>query len=203
MNTKPILPQPPYAALIFDCDGTLADTMPIHFQTWTATLRSFGVELNEEWFFKRNGISAKELIRTLNSEFGYSLDEKLTFADKQRRYIALAHTAVEIQAVADIARSHYGKVPMTVASGGHRPLVEATLDAIGLRYLFDTVVTVNDVAQGKPAPDIFLLAAKRLGVAPEECIVYEDSDGGIEAANRALMRVIDVRVLWRSEAGTF
>jgi beta-phosphoglucomutase-like phosphatase (HAD superfamily) len=185
----------PYAALIFDCDGTLANSIPVHIQTWVAALRSLGADLSEEWLYERRGMSAVELIQTLNSTFGYELDAMLVNTDRQRRYYDLVHTVVEIQVVADIARNHYGKVPMAVASGGDRAMVEATLDAIGLKSLFDTVVTINDVTQGKPAPDIFLLAAKRLGVGPENCIVYEDSEAGLEAAHRAGMRAIDLRGL--------
>ena len=88
---------------------------------------------------------------------------------------------------------------MAVASGGIRPVVERTLTATGLISLFDTLVTADDVMRGKPAPDIFLLAAERLAVAPADCIVYEDGDPGLEAARRAGMRAVDVRVLWRQE----
>jgi HAD superfamily hydrolase (TIGR01509 family) len=91
---------------------------------------------------------------------------------------------------------------MAVASGGERSIVEATLNTIGLRDFFNTIVSVNDVTRGKPAPDIFLLAAQRLGVTPSECIVYEDSEGGLEAAHRAQMRSIDVRVLWQYKCGS-
>jgi HAD superfamily hydrolase (TIGR01509 family) len=161
-----------------------------------AALRSLGADLSREWLYEQRGMSAMELIQTLNSTFGYEFDATVVNTDRQRRYHALVHTVVEIQAVADIARTHYGKVPMAVASGGDRSIVEATLDAIGLHSLFDAVVTVNDVNQGKPAPDIFLLAAKRLGVAPQDCIVYEDSDAGLDASHYAGMRAIDVRGLW-------
>jgi HAD superfamily hydrolase (TIGR01509 family) len=105
----------------------------------------------------------------------------------------------EIQAIAEIVRTHYGKVPMAVASGGERSVLEATLDSIKLRNFFGTIVSIDDVERGKPEPDIFLLASQRLGVAPEDCIVYEDSDGGLEAARRAGMRSIDVRILWQSK----
>lgn len=104
----------------------------------------------------------------------------------------MINTVKEVQAVAEVARSHYGKVPMAVASGGEMTVLEATLNNVRLRNLFDVVVSIDDVERGKPEPDIFLLAAQRLGTAPEDCIVYEDSDAGLEAARRAGMRSIDV-----------
>ena len=122
-----------------------------------------------------------------------------TQEDKERRYLEMLHTVQEIKAVADIARAHQGKVPIAVASSGMRRVVEQTLTATGLIGLFDVIVTADDVKHGKPAPDLFLLAAERLGVAPADCIVYEDGDPGLEAARRAQMRAVDVRVLWQDE----
>jgi beta-phosphoglucomutase-like phosphatase (HAD superfamily) len=119
-----------------------------------------------------------------------------TVRAKERRYTEALHEVQEIRAVADIARAHRGRVPMAVASGGLRPIVEATLTNLRLRPLFDAVVTADDVARGKPFPDMFLLAAEKLGVAPADCLVYEDGEPGIQAAHAAGMRVIDIRVLW-------
>ncbi len=162
----------PYKALIFDCDGTLADTLPVHYQVWSAALQQFQVEMTEEWYYQHAGLSSSELIRTLNETFDYQLDAHAINTDRLFRYQALidnrsfARYVKEIPAVAEVARSSYGEVPMAVASGGEREIVEAALDAIGLRNYFDAVVTLNDVANGKPAPDVFLLAAEQLGIAP-------------------------------------
>jgi beta-phosphoglucomutase-like phosphatase (HAD superfamily) len=193
-----IAPAKPYSALIFDCDGTLADTMPGHFAAWVAALRAGGGDITEERFYQNAGVTSAAIIEALNRDFGYALDIPATVEAKEKMYVEGLHEIVEISAVADIARAHAGKVPMAVASGGLRSVVHATLDAIGLRPLFDAVVTAEDVVHGKPAPDIFLRAAELLGVAPEDCIVYEDGDPGIVAARAAGMRVIDVRVLWAS-----
>lgn len=193
---KLIAPCPPYAALIFDCDGTLANTLPVHCQIWTAAFRQFGADVSEAWYYERTGLSAVELIQAFNQSFGYAIDERMVDTQRHQHFSNLIHQVQEVEAVAAIARANYGKVPMAVASNGQRSIVEPTVEAIGLRSLFNTIVTLNDVAEGKPAPDLFLLAAERMGVAPDQCIVYEDSDAGLEAARRAGMRWIDVRVLW-------
>lgn len=196
-NTTQIAPVPPYAGLIFDCDGTLADSLPVHFQTWVLAFQTFGADLPEAWFYERSGVSAFELIQMFNSSFGYELEAIALDTERQRQFKALIHNVQEVEAVAEIARANYGQVPMAVASNGQRAVVESTLDALKLRSLFNTVVTLEDVARGKPAPDLFLLAAERMGVAPTDCIVYEDSDTRLEAAERAGMCAIDVRVLWQ------
>jgi len=191
-----LTPPEPFSGLIFDCDGTLADTMPTHYFAWTAALKALGAEFNETQFYQMGGMPTEAIILALNEQYGYTMDPVATHQDKERRYLELLHQVTEIKAVADVARAYHGKVPMAVASGGAREIVEQTLRTVGLRGFFDVLATADDVEHGKPAPDVFLLAAERLGVAPTECIVYEDGDVGIEAARRAGMRSIDVRVLW-------
>ncbi|HEY9630595.1 MAG TPA: HAD-IA family hydrolase [Coleofasciculaceae cyanobacterium] len=193
-----IAPQPPYAGLIFDCDGTLADTLPVHFRAWQAALSQYGAALVEDWFHKRTGLTALEFIQEFNQTFGCTIDQHQLDLERQEQFSRLIHQVREVPAVAAIARLNYGKVPMAVASNGQRSVVESTLETIQLRSLFNTIVTLNDVELGKPAPQMFLLAAERMGVAPQDCIVYEDSDLGLEAARRAGMQGIDVRILERT-----
>jgi HAD superfamily hydrolase (TIGR01509 family) len=190
-----ITPQPPYGGLIFDCDGTIANTLPIHYLSWQAALYPYGATLAADWYHERTGLTALEFIQAFNQAFGYTIDEQVLDAARQQQFIDLIDQVQEVTAVAEIARANYGKVPMAVASNGQQQIVEATMEAIQLRPLFETIVTLQDVKAGKPAPDLFLLAAERMGVAPEHCIVYEDSDLGLEAARRAGMRWIDVRIL--------
>lgn len=190
-----------YRALIFDCDGTLANTLPVHYRSMADTLAQVGVSLTEDWFYKYCGLSALEMIAFLNQEFGYGLDPAWVNATRKSLFHERLQWVEEILPVTDIVRANAGKVPMAVASGGDRTIVNATLRHLKLSNYFQTIVTVNDVAQGKPAPDLFLLAAQKLQVKPTDCLIYEDSESGLEAAQRAGIRCIDVRTLQRLEAG--
>jgi beta-phosphoglucomutase-like phosphatase (HAD superfamily) len=191
-----IAPALPFGGLIFDCDGTLADTMPTHFEAWVSILRKYGGDISEDRFYKSAGMPTRDIIESLNKDFGYKLDVETIYHEKEAHYLTLIESIIEIKAVADVARAYYGKVPLGVASGGAHLVVDQTLDAIGIRGLFTTVIGADDVENGKPAPDMFLLAARQMGVAAEDCIVYEDGVPGIIAAERAGMRLIDVRVLF-------
>jgi len=200
MSHSLIAPPEPFKAIIFDCDGTLADTMPTHVKAWVASYKSFGIDIAEQPFYDMGGMNNQRIIETLNTQFGYTMDFDAMQEAKEGRYLEMLHTITEVKAVADIARAYHGKVPIAVASSGMRRVVSQTLAQIDLSALFDVIVTADDVEHAKPAPDIFLLAAERLGVAPADCIIYEDGDPGLEAARRANMRAVDVRVLWRDEA---
>lgn len=193
-----IAPLPPYGALIFDCDGTLADTLPVHFLAWQAAFDPYGATLPEGWYYDRTGLTAIEFIQAFNQTFGFTIDEQSVDAERQQHFANLIDQVQAVQAVAAVAQANCGKVPMAVASNGQRSVVESTVEAIRLRSLFETIVTLNDVEFGKPAPDLFLLAAERMGIPPSECVVYEDSDLGLEAAERAGMRWVDVRILGRN-----
>lgn len=170
-------------AIIFDCDGTLVHTHPIHLEA----LQRAGVPLTAEYYHAHGGLTLDELLVSL----GCPLES--TTALSARHFLDLVHRVEPNHPVVAVARQHRGRLPMAVASNGHADVVEATLVATGLRELFDHVVTVDDVKEGKPAPDMFLEAARRMGVAPADCLVYEDSDQGVEAARRAGMACCDVR----------
>ncbi|WP_263375111.1 HAD family hydrolase [Granulicella aggregans] len=187
----------PYAGLIFDCDGTLVDTAPVHFYAVNEALRSLGLEMSAEWYFARTGVTPAALFAEFEELTGVKIDTE----DLSRRYtpifIGNLDRAEEIAVVADIARANHGKVPMAVGSNGHLENVKATLGATGLLPLFDHIVSADEVEHGKPAPDVYLEAARRIGVAPAECIVFEDTDEGLEAAHRAGMRSRDIREVWK------
>jgi beta-phosphoglucomutase family hydrolase len=188
--------EPHIQGLIFDCDGTLADTMPLHYLAWQQTLQAVGGQFPEKLFYELGGASNDRIVATLNQTFSYQFDAKLLSHQKDERYLQLVPQAKPIEAVVAIARQYKGRLPMAVATGGTPTLVRSTLKAIDLTDFFDAVVTSHDVTHAKPAPDIFLECARRLQVEPQLCHVFEDADLGIEGAKRAGMSVTDIRP-WR------
>jgi beta-phosphoglucomutase-like phosphatase (HAD superfamily) len=183
----------PFSALIFDCDGTLADTMPLHYQAWVEALQARKAALSEAMFYELGGVPTTDIVRILNQQFGYGLDVEETAAAKEALYEELLPRAQGVRRVVSLVHAYAGRYPMAVASGGLRRLVNKTVSALGISEYFAAVCTAEDVEHGKPAPDLFLLAAKKLAVAPEDCVVLEDSALGLEAAVRAGMQPIDVR----------
>ena len=179
--------------LIFDCDGTLVDTMPIHFKAWSSTTKVHGLVFPEDRFYALGGVSPFEVLRILSSEQGVKVDPKAVTREKESRYMELIAEADEIPEVMQIVRKNYGKIPMAVASGGTPETVEGILDHCGIRHYFDAIVTSEDVEKPKPAPDTFLEAAQRINVAPEKCRAYEDADMGMKAILAAGMDAVDVR----------
>lgn len=182
-----------FDAVIFDCDGTLADTAPVHYRAFQTAFAAHGLDMKRAWYDQRVGLSRHLLFEAFARETGATFDAKAIAAESEEVYAAHLGDIRPIEPVAAIARRLHGKMPLAVASAGQRRIVEATLQTIGLRDLFPVIVTVEDVAHGKPAPDLFLLGAEKLGVAPERCLVLEDSDEGLEAARRAGAQPIDVR----------
>jgi beta-phosphoglucomutase family hydrolase len=184
-------------ALIFDCDGTLTDSMPLHFVAWSQTMRRFGIEFSEDRFYELGGIPSDKIIQMLADEAQLSLDVGAVTREKEQVFLDSLHLLEEIAAITAVVRENKGKLPMAVASGGFREIVAKQIAHIGLAGWFDTMVTAEDTTRHKPEPDVFLEAARRLGVAPANCLVYEDADLGIEAARRAGMQWVDVRTLHR------
>lgn len=176
-----------FGGYIFDCDGTIADTMPLHFRAWARAMQDFGGTFPEKLFYSWGGKPTGIIVAELNAKFGLSLDVEGTVSRKEGYYLAMVQEVTPVQPVLDFAKSIHGTAPMAIASGGHHELVDATLAALGITELFDAVVCLEDYVHGKPAPDPFLEAARRLGVPAGDCVVFEDSPTGIEAAEAAGM----------------
>ena len=179
--------------LIFDCDGTIVDTMPIHYAAWCSTTAKHGLVFPEDRFYALGGVSPFEVLRMLSEEQGIEIDSEAVTFQKEAKYMELIGDVGEIPEVMQIVRDNHGKLPMAVASGGTHETVEGILQQCGIRHYFDAIVTSQDVDNPKPAPDTFLEAARRINVAPEKCRAYEDADMGIKAILAAGMEPVDVR----------
>jgi beta-phosphoglucomutase family hydrolase len=186
--------KPGIKGLIFDLDGTLADTMPYHFKGWQLACRKFGADIDTAFLRKHTGspgwIIADEIIKKCNLEnvtIRQIMDEKLIEFCKDQ------HLVKPILPVVEIVKKYFGKLPMSVGTGGHREAVERTLEITDLRKYFDIVITANDVKNFKPHPETFLKCASLMNIEPEFIEVFEDGDLGLEAALTAGMKATDVR----------
>lgn len=208
-TSLPLLELPAgFSALIFDCDGTLVDTAPAHYSAVTKALAAQGQTMPEPWYMERVGLTPAALLDAHEArvaeerrapdtagagETPSRLDRAAFYQCYGGHYLASLPLLREVTLVAEVARRYHGRVPMAVASNGHLENVEASLRVTGLLSLFEPIVAAEHVARGKPAPDLFLEAARRMLVAAKDCVVLEDSDEGVEAAKRAGMRFVDVR----------
>ena len=192
----PYAPPDGTRGLIFDCDGTLADTMPLHYRAWSKLFARLDLRFPESRFYALGGVPTGRIIGIVAAEHGVTLDEPIEqlVAEKEGHFLTLIGEVRPVPAVWAIATEWRGRLPMAVASGGYRDVVGRTLDAIGADW-FDAVVCAEDTALHKPDPDVFLEAARRLGVPAGACVVFEDTDIGVEAARRAGMMWVDVRGL--------
>jgi beta-phosphoglucomutase-like phosphatase (HAD superfamily) len=181
--------------IIFDCDGTLADTMPLHWRAWQVIAKRHGFSLPEERFYSLGGVPSRDILRVLSTEQGVPLDPLAVAREKEAVYLPLIAQVEPINTVVGVARENYGKIPLAVASGGTKSIIEQVLEHLGIRDLFQAIVTSEDIVNQKPAPDILLEAARRLGVPPQFCRAYEDTDLGMKAIRAAGMEAVDVRKL--------
>lgn len=182
-----------FSGLIFDCDGTLVDTAPAHLAALQEGLEPHGLTMDKEWYYPRGGLTPDALMDEYEALLGRPVPRDSIFERYSVAFQAGLHRLKEVAVIAEVAREWKGRVPMAVASNGRKENVKASLAATKLLPLFDLIVAAEDVERGKPAPDVFLEAARRMGVAAESCVVFEDTDEGLEGARRAGMRTIDIR----------
>jgi HAD superfamily hydrolase (TIGR01509 family) len=180
-------PEKRYTGYIFDCDGTLADSMPLHYRAWADTVEKYGGQMPEDLFYALGGWPSNKMIEFLNDRFGTSLDPETVALEKEHLYVERIDTIQPIREVADFAREVAAFAEVSVASGGILPVVTRTLETIGFKGFFPVIVTSEQVKRGKPFPDMFLEAARRMSVQPSDCLVLEDSIAGFEAAKAAGM----------------
>jgi beta-phosphoglucomutase family hydrolase len=188
------IPPGDFSGYIFDLDGTLIDTMPLHYRAWDAAMRKAGLQvtLDEDLFYSLGGVPTVRVAELIGQHYGMTVDPQKIFHEKEALFHELQEDAELIKPVADFAREAAKSHPLAIASGGTRDIVKRSLELAGIHSLFKAVVTADDVVHGKPAPDMFLLAARLLGVEPTRCLVFEDAEPGIKAAFAAGMQVVRV-----------
>jgi HAD superfamily hydrolase (TIGR01509 family) len=180
-------------ALLFDCDGTLVDTMGLYKHIWTEIFAEFDFELTDEWWHNTGNVAIEPFVRAALPDADDELIERLRL-DSLVRFERDQHLLTPLEHVVDVVRRYHGVIPMAVCSGSYRSSVVGALKAVGIAELFDEIITADDVTESKPAPDIYLLGMQRLGVQAHEVAVYEDSAIGMAAAVAAgVESIIDVR----------
>lgn len=182
-----------FDALIFDCDGTLGDTMPAHFVAWKQTMDAIGVEFTEQRFYELAGVPAVDIIEMFAEEYDLAVDAEAVAHRKEELFADAIPNVKPVEKVVAIVTEMHGKLPLGVGSGSPRWSVEAVVSQLDLSDRFDAMVCAGEVPNPKPAPDVFAECARALGVAPGRCCVYEDGDLGLQAAKAAGMTAIDVR----------
>jgi beta-phosphoglucomutase-like phosphatase (HAD superfamily) len=188
------LPPGDFDAYIFDCDGTLVDSMSLHHRAWRAALAESGALFDVSWdvFVSRAGMGLPETVLELNRQFGARLEPEAVIHAQRSHFERLMPELGIVDAVVAVAKASHGKRPMSVASGGEKRIVVRSLELVGLRSYFDPIICQDDVVRGKPDPEMFLLCAERMGVAPARCLVFEDGEMGILAAKVAGMQCVRV-----------
>jgi HAD superfamily hydrolase (TIGR01509 family) len=193
------LPDGPFKAYLFDCDGTIADSMPLHYVAWNKTLSKWGCEFSEELFYAWGGMPVAEIIATLNKQQGLTMPVEDISKLKEALYYEVLPELKAVPEVLEHIEASHGHIPFAVVSGSTRESVTASLKLLGVLDKFDTLVCAGDYTKSKPDPEPFLIAAERLGVAPEDCLVFEDTEMGIQAATAAGMPSVKIAQPWERE----
>ena len=196
-----LTPNPLAKGLIFDIDGTILDTMPVHFIAWRQTAAEHGIDFTPELFVEVTGVPALQTSQYLKNKFKADFDEVEFTHRKEERYELNMSKAKPIVPVVNIIREYKGKLPMACGTGGSQYLAWKTLEIAGVKDCFEHVVAAEDVINHKPFPDTFLKAAELIGVKPEDCEVYEDGQLGLDAAERAGMMSVDVTKYYEVTTG--
>jgi len=190
------LPPGQFGAYLFDCDGTVADSMPLHYRAWKQALAEWNCEFDEKLFYAWGGMPVVEIISTLNRQRGLNMPIETMGRRKEALYYELLPELEAVPEVLEHIEDAHGRIPIAVVSGSTRESVTASLAALNLLDRFDAMVCAGEYSKSKPDPEAFLLAAAKLGVAPKRCLVFEDTEMGIQAAKAAGMASVKVPSPW-------
>ena len=193
------LPKGPFKAYLFDCDGTIADSMPLHYVAWKRILAEWGCEFDEQTFYSWGGMPVTEIIAALNVQNGLAMPVEEVQRRKEALYFEILPELKAVPEVLEHIELSHGHIPFAVVSGSTRESVTKSLETLGILDKFDTLVCAGDYERSKPDPQPFLIAAERLGVAPEDCLVFEDTEMGIQAATAAGMASVKIMQPWERE----
>lgn len=190
--SKLILPPGPFDAFLFDCDGTIADSMPLHYIAWCQAMEGWNCAFTEEQFYALAGVPVPRTVEMLNEEQGLEMPPEEISRRREEIYYGLLHQVRPIEEVVEKIHEFYAQIPLAVVSGSPRESVIKTLGFLGLLDRFDTIVGAEDYRHGKPHPEPFLTAAERLGVTPDRCLVFEDGEPGVRSAVAAGMQYVRI-----------
>src|SRR5262249_52464176 len=190
------LPAGKFAAYLFDCDGTIADSMPLHYIAWKQALGKWNCEFDEQTFYAWGGMPTAEIIATLNERQGLAMAAEAVCTEKENFYYEMLPQLKAIAEVVEHIEAQHRQIPFAVVSGGTRECVVASLTAVNLFDKFDVFVCAGDYKKGKHDPEPYLLAADKLGVNPKDCLVFEDTEMGIQAPTAAGMASVRVPAPW-------
>jgi len=179
--------------LIFDCDGTLVNSMPLHMEAWNAAFRGHNKYYNEDFLFSLKGMKEIEIIDLYNKKFDTNLEPQQLVNAKHKYFIENINSVKPIEQIVQIAKLYHDKLPLAVVSGSVSKIVNLELKALGILNLFKIILTADSPYKPKPSPDIFIAAASILKIDPKFCLVFEDGDAGLKAASEAGMKTIDIR----------
>ncbi len=186
-------------ALIFDLDGTVANTMQNHFTAWRKAILPYGIDFNSALFMQLTGMPRKATINKLNELFGTEMDPMIVGEVKGNHYYTIADDTREISVVTDIIRKYHTILPISIGTGSTKLGAQRTLKAIGMENYFEIIITADDILHPKPHPETFLKCAELMKVNPEHCVVFEDGILGMQAAKEAGMMVIDINEYYKTE----
>ncbi|MFZ0305830.1 MAG: HAD family phosphatase [Terracidiphilus sp.] len=189
---KLVLPPGDFGAYLFDCDGTIVDSMPLHYIAWKQALGEWNCTFDEELFYAWGGKPPVEIIATLNQMHSLQMPLAAVAERKENLYFEQLPHLKPVPEVLEIIEADQGRIPFGVVSGSTRESIIKSLTVVGLLHRFLVIVGSEDYARSKPAPDVFLAGASRLGVPPQDCLVFEDAPIGIEGAIAAGMAAVRI-----------
>jgi beta-phosphoglucomutase family hydrolase len=190
------LPAGSFQAYLFDCDGTIVDSMPLHYIAWKKALAEWNCTFDEQLFYAWGGLPVAEIIALLNQRQGLSMSVEDVSSRKENLYLDLLPQLKAVPEVVEHIEDQHGQIPFAVVSGSTRESVTASLTLVQLLHRFDSLICAGDYKKSKPDPEAFLLASDKLGVSPQSCLVFEDTDMGIQAANAAGMASVKIPPPW-------